>query len=972
MTRLNMIYCTFKALIYLSYFIVCSFSFGRHYLIKVRRESYDTISKSQLNSLGDPDLQPRWRFLRWWQQTSRTIDDYTFPEEPDCPHWTFPSPVVWAPWMETIWFGNIYDYRAAYFSDVMYSNNVPFKEGALLIKDPVRATTLALLYQRYPKYSIASHSISNMTLFNIFGSESVRLGRYKIPLNDQLILCTTDPLTKSEMKRYLNSFNALKWFTDKFFQQKRKRQRLLRVGDIFPESSSSQPVFQCDEEFLSSAIHFLEEDRIARVTQLKKLSLASTATTLENAPNSLLSVPSSQKITIISKKVVPHLWGKVNGKILSAKEFNNASCLRDANGKGFVVPLIQANSQYFIEILTHSILTHFAAMSIGHSDGNIKDQMKKSKIILGGDGRILNKVTMEHCLKVSMGFGYSNIHINEEGLLTTGLGKAILLDSVEDPADSFQLAIVLTGSGAMGGIKGYFGVRVLQKDVISGHVREWIKDDWDKVEHIMSTTNSIRTIPHRIKIPFSTQISTAPQNIERFNKRIADSTDMVTYTGTVPTRTFLDRYMNRISSFFDLPRIKSYIDDAGLIASIDCGPSQSCKIICEELMGVIGLEKSSLLKSSTISSGKSSTNSAHSIDPLLATETVSVFGESSKNWKDESTIPMMRDWWQSDQIVKHETDRLDDFNGPDIGFVLDYDASDCAVVNERISVAPQDARIIASSWAQEVSSRKDRDIKLNSFNIADEDDGLFVLLSWISMMKSGKSVSDIIDAHYEKHGVDILVTIDYVEPALSFQTQGIYTKENVSTSSPLTETPFQGINGIENLAKDADIIADSKDDNSLLNTTDSKYITDSIQSPFKNVMRHLNAKTNEYGSVLLEIKSEDAESLVLSLHDVPDCTVKFSFFNQTSSSTSSLSTSSSQLSPRTSDEVQSILRISISRRIRGSVDRANGLFHSGKINFQKAIQDVLHRVWTEVQMTNITGLHISNATSLTCQSIASK
>jgi hypothetical protein len=99
-----------------------SFSFSRVGRITIadRGLTDPIISKTRLYSLGDPDLQPRWRFLRWWQDVARKVDDYLYPDEPDCPHWTFPSPVVWAPWMETIWFGNIYDYRAAFFSDVIY------------------------------------------------------------------------------------------------------------------------------------------------------------------------------------------------------------------------------------------------------------------------------------------------------------------------------------------------------------------------------------------------------------------------------------------------------------------------------------------------------------------------------------------------------------------------------------------------------------------------------------------------------------------------------------------------------------------------------------------------------------------------------------------------------------------------------------------------------------------------------------
>ena len=96
------------------------------------------------------------RFLRWWQPTTRTLDKFLISIssspglEPDIPGWTFPTRIQWAPWMETIWFGNYYDYRSGFFHDVMYSNGQqPYKEGALLIKDPEKALQVALLYQRY-------------------------------------------------------------------------------------------------------------------------------------------------------------------------------------------------------------------------------------------------------------------------------------------------------------------------------------------------------------------------------------------------------------------------------------------------------------------------------------------------------------------------------------------------------------------------------------------------------------------------------------------------------------------------------------------------------------------------------------------------------------------------------------------------------------------------------------------------------
>ena len=58
-----------------------------------------------------------------------------------------------------------------------------------------------MLYQRYKKFDQSSYSISNVTFYNLFAAESVRMGRYKVPQTEEVILCLTDPLTSSEMKR---------------------------------------------------------------------------------------------------------------------------------------------------------------------------------------------------------------------------------------------------------------------------------------------------------------------------------------------------------------------------------------------------------------------------------------------------------------------------------------------------------------------------------------------------------------------------------------------------------------------------------------------------------------------------------------------------------------------------------------------------------------------------------------------------
>ena len=118
-------------------------------------------SSTALRSYGDPNGSQKSSFYRNLQSFLRNFDHFIYPNDPDIAGLTFPSRVEWAPWMESIWFGNFYDYRAAYFHDVMYSNNIPAREGALLFKETDKAIQLALLYQRYKKFDTSSYSTPN-------------------------------------------------------------------------------------------------------------------------------------------------------------------------------------------------------------------------------------------------------------------------------------------------------------------------------------------------------------------------------------------------------------------------------------------------------------------------------------------------------------------------------------------------------------------------------------------------------------------------------------------------------------------------------------------------------------------------------------------------------------------------------------------------------------------------------------------
>lgn len=117
---------------------------------------------TKLLSLGDPDGSVQSENYRKLQRFFREIDHIIYPNDPEIPGLTFATPVEWAPWMETIWFGNFYDYRTAFFHDVMYSNYKPCREGALLYKQSKQAIQMALLYQRYKKFDESSYSLPNV------------------------------------------------------------------------------------------------------------------------------------------------------------------------------------------------------------------------------------------------------------------------------------------------------------------------------------------------------------------------------------------------------------------------------------------------------------------------------------------------------------------------------------------------------------------------------------------------------------------------------------------------------------------------------------------------------------------------------------------------------------------------------------------------------------------------------------------
>eukprot|EP00981_Chlorochromonas_danica_P015244 scaffold11244_cov179-Ochromonas_danica.AAC.3 len=321
-----------------------------------------------LHSLGDPDLSTKSDFYRKWQDFARRLDQVLSPADPDCPGLTFFSPIVWAPWMETIWFGNYYDYRSGFFHDVMYSNNKPDREGALLFKDPLSAQQVAMLYQRYPKFDETSYSLSNATFYNLFAAQNLRMGKYKIPLSQEVVLCLTDPLTFTEMRRYFVSWPPTKWFFSQFLQQKRKRQYPMTVPKLSGggKGKARSGYVSYEENFFAAAVHKVEYSR------------------LENhlATRGLDQLPAT----------IPTISGLVE------------EGLCDVSSDGVVsVPAMVANSQHFFETLFQSIY------SVVTRKNNEVGDVSKVKVLVGGDGRLLNDFATEILLRVGAGNGVDEI-----------------------------------------------------------------------------------------------------------------------------------------------------------------------------------------------------------------------------------------------------------------------------------------------------------------------------------------------------------------------------------------------------------------------------------------------------------------------------------------------------------------------------------------------------------------------------------
>lgn len=410
---------------------------------------YYVLSKSlnprkywRLQSIGDPDLSLPSTVSRQVQDLTRAFDHFIYPCDPDVPAWTFPSRIEWAPWLESIWFGNLYDYRSAFFHDVMYSNGkLPAREGALLYSNFAISQCMALIYQRYQKFNTSvSYSTPNVTFYNVFSSEAYRLGRYKIPNSNKVILSVNDPLTFSEMKRYLNFFSPLKYFKMNYFHIKRKRQVIFDIDERNPF------------EFYDQFVYELQYGRVELEMKFRKKSSLS--------PITIASYP-----TLVNDSSIQSISDK---------------------GSALVLSLDEMNSQYILENFAQGLVESLAGA-------------KGLRIVVGGDGRLLTSSFLLMIVRVLAGQEkdiISSVELPPSGLLTSAEARRCLR------LKSHDVAIVLTGGDQPGGIKGSHGISVFSSIHSTSPSFELTNDEWSRLLQRMSLNNDVSILLNRFRQDF--------------------------------------------------------------------------------------------------------------------------------------------------------------------------------------------------------------------------------------------------------------------------------------------------------------------------------------------------------------------------------------------------------------------------------------------------------------------------------------
>lgn len=601
---------------------------------------------TELRSYGDPDNSDLSRFSRWLQKSIRVCDQIVFPNEVDTPGLTFPTPIIWAPWLETIWFGNAYDYRAAFFHDVMYSNNLPFKEGALFYRNKNSAQKIALLYQRYKKFDLSSYSAQNATFYNIFCDQSLRIGRFKYPLTDELILCVMDPMTFSDMRRYLNTFNLIKLFQKKYFQIKRKRQVVLNIKNPL---------------FLNEVVHTIEYSHIEELSNNKG---------------------GKDKIHIIPVLSPIHISAGTSGLRVSS-----------ANG----------NSQHFLEILFQSILKNL--INLKKNKQGLRDEIGRDKddaltVFIGGDGRYLNTLAIDIFLRIAAGNNVKKVFLTSNNIMSTPSASALLRQST----NNIDAAILLTASHNAGGPRGFFGVKINLEGGVTASDELWADIVRDAAS--MKEFRAVACRPPTLPI-YDPSVATASKQNKKV--LLETSTSINTKYGPntkVETINDIPNYVNFLKKSFDLPFLKQFIETSSLSVVFDCMHGAAGSYI-KAILGELGIDSTCIIRSKNLpdfGGFKPDPNRANAGDMQELFQFPDI--DVTTLLADVEEVPFQQPMMLVQEAEANSTanltseirrgaERLPD--SPDIGFSFDADVDRCMILGPGLMVSPSDSLAVIAA-----------------------------------------------------------------------------------------------------------------------------------------------------------------------------------------------------------------------------------------------------------------------------------
>jgi len=311
---------------------------------------------------------------------------------------TTAAKVIWAPWLNTKWLGNIYEYKSGLFHDPMYANAGPFREGALLFKSRAELEQVALLYQRYERFDESAYAQGDSAYFNLQGKSALRLGRYSIPLEKQVVLTVQRPLSPSKVKSYLGMPPFLKWAANGLLQAGREA-----AVDV-------QMLGESDTSFFKRTVLAIEYD----------------AHTDDRGKSASMEL-SSPDVVFFGEQEKTGLVPRADGVVS--------------------IPTAKANSQLFLEALFQALIDQFFFEGVRGGE---------CELLIGGQrDTAMNSLAVELLKRVALGNGLTRIN----QLDFDDCDPSVFTES--GPTSRPTLLVLLTSNKETGGAAGNFGINVL-------------------------------------------------------------------------------------------------------------------------------------------------------------------------------------------------------------------------------------------------------------------------------------------------------------------------------------------------------------------------------------------------------------------------------------------------------------------------------------------------------------------------------